>query len=161
MRRRAGSRGYTTVELMVAIFLAFIVVLALGRIILANQRSWEWGRDKAVLQANLTEALEGVSRSVHAARTLEVILHGGVPSEVRTYDETGALVHTFMTATVGTEVRLQRDGTDLVARKCTYFRAIPDNDTTSVTLVLELEDKAGSRVRATTRAAIRNRFFQY
>jgi Tfp pilus assembly protein PilW len=73
VRGRGGSAGYTLIELAVGGFLALFVVLALGHVILQNQRSWEWGRDKAVLQQNATEGIEWMARAVRAARRLEVI----------------------------------------------------------------------------------------
>jgi hypothetical protein len=161
--RRSSGRAVHDLELMIGISLALIVVLALGRIVLASQRSWEWGRDKTVLQANVTEALEWMSRSVHAARTVEVYAHSGVNDEFRTYDETGALVHTFRRA-VGVS-RLQMDGADLVDRPCTRFVVTPNADSTSLTLDLELVILHGvdvqTRVAATTRATVRNRFFTF
>ncbi len=156
-RRVSDGGGFTMIELTVAILLSLFVVLALGKIILASQRSWEWGRDKAVLQQNDTEVLEWMSRSVRAARTLRVVSS----SELRTYDEGNNLAHTFKLATVSGVPKLQQDGIDMTPRKCTQFVVTPDPDTTSVQLTVELEDKAGNRVAAMTRPAIRNRFFEY
>lgn len=145
------------VELAVAVFLSFFVVLALGQIILTSQRSWEWGRDKAVLQQNATEALEWMSRSVRSAHTLRVVS----ATEFRTYDENNALVHTFRLATVSGVPKLQQDGNVLAPRKCTLFDVVPDPDTTSVKMTVELEDNTGNRVAALTRSAIRSRYLQY
>lgn len=161
MRRGDGRSGFTLIEMMIGLSLALIVVFALGRIVLANQRAWEWGRDKTVLQANVTEALEWMSRSVHAARTLDVAAHSGVNDELRTYDETGALVHTYRRVVVSGVGRLQQDGADLVDRPCTRFIVTPNVDTTSVTLDLELKSKTNALVAATTRATVRNRFFTF
>jgi Tfp pilus assembly protein PilW len=155
MIRRRARDGYTIVELMIGVFLALIVVLALGRIILANQRSWEWGRDKTVLQANSTEALEWMSRQVRAARRIEIVS----ASEFRTYDENDALAHTYRRAVVSGEGRLQQDGASLVGRPCTAFAVA--GDSANVTMRLELQDKSGNKVSATTRATVRNRSFEY
>jgi Tfp pilus assembly protein PilV len=166
MRSASSRSGFTMMELTVAVFLAFVVVLALGRIILASQQSWEWGRDKAVLQQNASEALEWMARSVRAARRLQVI----AGNQLRTYDENGVLVHTYRVVTVAGVPKLQEDGHDLTARECTLFTVTPDPDTTSVTLQVELaaltRNKSGAqvelaRVKAMTRPAIRNRFFEY
>jgi hypothetical protein len=48
-----------------------------------------------------------------------------------------------------------------VARPCVAFVVSPDRDSTSVTLEVELEDGAGNRVRAMTRAAARNRIYEF
>jgi len=113
MRRRwRSSRGLTLVELMIASFLAFLVVLAMGRIIQANLRAWEWGRDKAVLQANATEAIEWMARQVRAAHHVAVVS----TNEFQTFDSDGTLLHTYRRQVVSGEGRLQQDGTDLVDR---------------------------------------------
>lgn len=145
------------IEMTIAVFLTFFVVLVMGRVVLQNQRSFGWGRDKVILQQNVTEACEWMARTVRSARTLRVIS----ASEVRAYDETGALIHTFRRFTVNGVPRLQQDGADLVGRKCTRFVVTPDNDTTSITLSVELEDGSGNRVAALTRAALRNRTFEF
>jgi Tfp pilus assembly protein PilV len=144
--------GFTTIELLIASVIALVVVIAMGYLILQNQRSWEWGRDKTVLQQNTTEALEWMARSVRAARVLNVVSD----SKFMTYNEDLVLVHTYEVVEVDGDNWLQEDGNDLVDRVCTNFEVIPDDDTTSVTLVLELKDEAGNLVAATTRAATRN-----
>jgi len=156
MIRRRDRRGFTLVEMMIACFLSLVVVLAMGKIMQQNVKSWQQGRDKAVLQQNVTEALEWMTRWVRAARTITVVSS----SEFRCYDETGTLTHTFRRIAAGGG-RLQQDGADLVDRKCPSFTVAPDADTTRLTIVLELEDGAANRVAATTTAAIRNRYFEY
>jgi hypothetical protein len=138
---------------MIAAFVAIIVVLALGKIILTSMESWEWGRDKAVLQQDVTFALEDMARSVRAAHFINM------PSDstFQTFDEESLLVHTYSKDSD----RVQVDGVDLVDRDCTRFIVTPDSDTTSLTIDLELEDKVGSLVRAQTRAAVRNRHLEF
>lgn len=157
MIRGNSQQGHSTIELVVAAFVALVVVMSMGYLILQNQRSWEWGRDKAVLQQNTTEALERMARSVRAARTLVV------ESDIKflTYDENGVLDHTYERAVIGVEGRLREDGSDLVDRRCVRFQVAPDEDTTSVSLLLELEDNAFNRVAATTRATLRNRDYEF
>ena len=157
MMRRGRSKGFTMIEMMVAIFLSLIVIFAIGSILTASQRAWAWGRDKAVLQANSTEALEWIARSVRASRSLQVVS----ADQFSTYDENGALVHTYRRFMVDGVGRLQEDGADLVARTCNRFTVTPDPDTTSLTLALELQDASGNSILAMTRAAIRNRSFEF
>ncbi len=156
--RTAGRRaGFTMIELMIALVLALIVVLAMARIILANQRAWEWGRDKVVLQQNVTEALEQMERSVRAANRLSVV----GSTEFRTYDRHAVLLHTYRLVQVGADWRLREDGRDLVDRSCSRFNVLPGSDTTNVTIDVEFIDNSGDRVAATTRAAVRNRTFVF
>ncbi len=154
---RRAHRGYTLVELTVALVIGLFVVLVLGRIVLSSQSSWRSGHDKAVLQQNTTEALEWMARSIRAARTIAVV----DSTEFSTYDETGALVHTYRAALVGGQYRLQEDGINLVDRVCTRFRCDADDDTTSLTITVEFEDSYGFRVGGKTRAAIRNQSFEF
>lgn len=156
-RRLQRERGAALVEFVVAGFIGLIVVLALGRIVLMNARAWGWGRDKAELQANATEALEWMERSVREARRVAV----DSPTQFRTYDSLGNLVHTYSRETSSGEMRLREDGHDLSARTCTQFSVTPDNDTTSVTLQFELEDHSGNRVAVLTRAARRNIYYEF
>jgi prepilin-type N-terminal cleavage/methylation domain-containing protein len=157
MSVQSDQRGVTLIELSLALVVGLLVVLALGRIVLANQRSWEQGRDKTELQQNTTEALEWMARSVRSARTVAVI----DTTEFRTYDAAGSLVHTYeLVAGVG-QPRLHEDGSELTDRPCTLFYVLPDADTTGVTLTIELEDRAGNRVAAQTRATLRNQSFQF
>jgi type II secretory pathway pseudopilin PulG len=155
MSDRRTGRGFTLVELTIGLFLGLLIIIMLGRIILTSQRTWGWGRDKVTLQQNVTEAVEGMARSVRAARTLVVV----GDDEFQTYDEDSVLVHTYLLD--GASERLLQDGVPLVDRKCTVFRCTPDDDTTSIGLEVELEDDSSNRVAAQTRAAIRNRSLQY
>ncbi|MCK4412103.1 MAG: hypothetical protein KAY32_01030 [Candidatus Eisenbacteria sp.] len=149
---RGHQSGLTIVELTVALFLGLLVVLALGRIILASQSSWEQGRDKVVLQQNVTEALEGMARSIRAARQVVVVSS----DQFETYDETGALVHTYAAIGSGASRRLQQDGVDFVDRQCVQFGVTPNADTTSLSILLELANPDGVRIGAETRAVPRN-----
>jgi hypothetical protein len=156
-RRPRRTRGVALIEFVVAGFIGLLVVLALGRIVLMNGRAWGWGRDKAELQANATEALEWMARSVREARRVIV----DSPTQFRTYDSQGNLVHTFSRQTSNGEMRLREDDHDLSARTCTQLAVTPDNDTTSVTLRFELQDHSGNRVSVLTRAARRNIVYEF
>lgn len=154
--RKSGSAGYTLLELMVASFLSLFVLLALGKLILVNQQSWEWGRDKSVLQQNASLTLERVSARVRAARTIAVV----DSTEFRCYDATGSLTDVFRRV-VNSGGRLQHNGLAMVDRECPAFVVTTDDDTTSVTVQLVLADNSGERVTALTRAAIRNQSFEF
>jgi Tfp pilus assembly protein PilV len=153
LAKKRSREGATMVEVMIATVIALVLVLVLGWLLMASQSTWESGRDKTELQANTTEALEWMARSIRESRRLTVVN----TSEFWTFDETGSLVHTYRLDTSGTEPRLQVDGQDLATRHCTQFMISADDDTTSLTLVLELEDRDGDRVIGMTRVALRNR----
>lgn len=148
-----SREGATMVEFMIATVIALILVLVLGWLLMSSQRTWESGRDKSELQANTTEALEWMARSIRESRRLTLVNS----NEFWTHDETGGLAHTYRLDNTGVEPRLQQDGQDLATRHCTQFTVTADDDTTSLTLVLELEDSDGDRVLGMTRVALRNR----
>lgn len=156
-RRERGQAGFTILEMMIAMTIGLFVVIALGRIIVASQESWEWGRDKVVLQQNVQESLAWVTQAVRAASSLSV----PDSNQVRTYDSTGALLHTYRRLSVSGVYRLQQDGQNLTPRTCTRFRVLPNADTTSVTLTLELQDNENERVCDMTRITVRGRTFAY
>ena len=162
MRRRPfpacrRCEGFALVELMVALILGLIVVLAMGRIILVNQSAWGQGRDKTILQQNVTEAMEWMIRSVREAHSLALISS----QEYRTYDRSGTLLHTYRRDTATAPAVLRRDGIDLISRPCTQFAVTANADTTCLTIQLELADQAGDRVATTIRAAIRNAHLEF
>ncbi|MBI5836770.1 MAG: hypothetical protein HZB25_05975 [Candidatus Eisenbacteria bacterium] len=157
MRRPGRDAGYTMVELAVALLISFVVVMALGRIVITSQKSWEWGRDKVVLQQNTAEALAWMTRSIRTARSVAVV----DTSQFRTYDADGALAHTFRRVSSGGQWRLQQDGADMVARACSRFRVTPNGDTTSLTLTLALQDSARDVVTDMTRVTLRGRTFEF
>ena len=157
MRSPRSRQGLTLIEFVVAGSIALLVVIVLGRIVLSNKTAFDWNVDKTLLQQNATEAVEKMARSVRAARTLAVTSS----SAFSTYDETGALAHTYMRSLVSGEWRIREDGHDLVERACTRFAVVPDEDTTSVKMTLELEDGSGNRVEVGTQVTMRNRHYEF
>lgn len=153
MKPPQGPAGFTLIEAVIATSLGLIVVLAMGSLMLVGQKSWEWGRDRAVLQQNAADAMEWMARAIRSARSLEVVN----PAEFRTYDAGGGLVHTFRRVVVEGIPRLQQDGADLIPRRCSLFVITPDDDTTSISIEMVIEDELGNVVAASTRSAVRNR----
>jgi len=154
--KSSNQRGYTLLELMVAGMLSMFVLLALGKLILVNQQSWEWGRDKTVLQQNASLTLERISARVRAARSIAV----ADSTEFRCYDATGSVTDVFRRV-VNSGGRLQHNGLDMVDRTCNAFIVTTDDDTTSVTIQIELADNSDERITAMTRTAIRNQSFTF
>ena len=150
---RTPNSGYTLVEMVIALSIAFIVVLVIGKMMLTNQSMWKAGNDKVQLQRNLSEVLVRLENSVRNSRSLELVDDG----EFRTRDESGAWSHSYRRRrVVGGGYRLQEDGDNLSNWNCIRFECSTNDDTTCLTFVLELENEAGNRITAMTRAAIRN-----
>ncbi|HPF71537.1 MAG TPA: prepilin-type N-terminal cleavage/methylation domain-containing protein [Candidatus Krumholzibacteria bacterium] len=156
--RRPARGGFTIVEMVIALMIALIVVLAMGRLLVVNQNAWNDGRDKAQLQQNLSEVLDRMVRSVRGARTVAVVDAG----EFRTYDAAGGLVHTYALVRVGDLPGvLQEDGVALTTRRCAAFTCAANGDNTSLTLAVTLLDDADNEVSRTTRVTIRNRTIEF
>jgi type II secretory pathway component PulJ len=155
VRRR---EGFTMMELMIALLIAFIVVLAIGKLMVVNQTSFGQGREKAQLQQNATEVLDRIARSVRGARTLDLV----GPDEFRTYDAAGSLAHTYRRIQEGgLPGILQQDGRPLTSQECTIFACSMNDDETMLTLDLELRDAVGNIVNRTTRITVRNRTLEF
>lgn len=153
MELTRGRSGYTIIELVVALGISLIVVLALGRIMLVNQASFRQGRDKVLLQQNASEALERMAHSIRSARDLQVVS----ATEFRTYDAAGALAHTYKRLSTAAGQRLQEDGRDLSSQACAAFSCTANADTTSLTLSLQFQNEDGEQVARQTRVTLRNR----
>ncbi|MBD3236651.1 MAG: hypothetical protein GF330_08100 [Candidatus Eisenbacteria bacterium] len=152
MTRRTRQDGYTLVEFVVGGFVGLVVVIALGHLLLANQRSWHAGQEKVRLQQNASQAADRISRAVRAAHRLAVV----DGDELRIFDAQGVQQIRYRCVGHAGEGRLRENGRDLVAQRCRRFRVVPDADTTSVGLEIELENEAGQRVAVATRVARRN-----
>jgi hypothetical protein len=151
------EEGFTLVETVIGLFLSLIVVLALGGVMLLNQRAYGWGRDKIFLQQNVSESLERLAQLVRMSARLRAVS----PVELWTYDESGVQTHTVRRAVVAGEGRLQVDGSDIVDRSCTLLDVQPNGDTTAVTITLELGDDSGNLVQFRTQSALRSRDFEF
>lgn len=153
MELTRGRSGYTIVELVVALGISLIVVLALGRVMLVNQSSFRQGRDKVLLQQNASEALERMAHSIRAARELQLVS----ATEFRTYDASGALVHTYRRQLTAAGQRLLEDGQELSSQHCAALSCAANGDTTSLTISLLLENGDGEQVARQSRITLRNR----
>ena len=155
--RRRGRTGFTMIEMVVALFISLIVVAALGKVMLVNSRSWKLGNEKVLLQTNVSDAVDRMSRSIRSARRLQVIS----ATEFRTYDTAGALKHTYRRYQTAGGLRLQEDGLDLTPQACNSFACTANADTTSLTISLQLQNADGELVARQTRITVRNRTMSF
>ncbi len=152
-----GRGGFALLELMIALVLGLVVVLAMGRIILVNQSSWNMGRDKAVLQQNVSESMEWMLRSIREAGSIDLVSN----QEFRTYDRQANLLHVYRLDTGAAPPMLLRDGTALIDRRCTQFNVAANSDTTCLTIDLEFADATDTRVAASVRGTLRNATLEF
>lgn len=151
--------GVGLIEMMLALSLLLVAIVLLGRIMLIGMAAWERGRDKTVLQANATEAVERMARQIRSGAAVSLT---GAP-EVAVLDRSGAEIARFARVEVDGRWKLREEigDRDVTGRECTAFAAATDDDTTSITLTVEFADDSGNQVAATVRAAVRNRHFVF
>jgi competence protein ComGC len=150
--RRRSHHGYTVVELMLALFIAFIVMLGIGKMMVINQKMWQAGAEQVQLQQEVSHVLERLGSSIRNAHSLE----SNRSDEFLTRSSDGTLKHRYDLSPSSEGYRLQEDGKDLCEASCLSFECAPNADNTYLLLTIELEDRAGNRVSGMTRVAVRN-----
>lgn len=154
---RRAQRGITLIELMVALTASAIVLLALGNVVLVNQKAVGWSQDRAELQGHTTVVMSRIARSVRGAN--QVVVSNA--NTFRLYDLNGTLTHTYALVSAADGPRLQLNGADMADQNCTRFTVTPNADTTSVTLDLELTSTDGVTLGELSTVSIRNRTLEF
>jgi prepilin-type N-terminal cleavage/methylation domain-containing protein len=150
MTRRGG---FTFVELVIAVFLGGIVMMAGGVIYLVNSRSFREGREKAILQQNAAWCLEAIARDARGAA--RATFPSG--SRIVLYDEDGVKIAEWRREVLGDQARLKREAQYMAPQTCSALTFAPGNaDTSTVTITLEMEDAAQNRVQLSSQVALRN-----
>jgi len=140
-------------ELMVALVASFIVVLALGKLVLVNQQAWRDCRDRALLQQNLSQVLDWFALDVRGATRID--LQG--TTGFRLLDAAGRQLHAYTLQTTQGDTLLQRDGRVIAPRTCHRFSVQANRDTTALTITVGLRGENGKRIVGSTIIAVRNR----
>ena len=151
------ARGFTTIELMVASLIALFVALAAGSILFSSQRSHRQGQDKLVMQQEATRAVEQIARDIRRSRWVD--WNSGVPSRIALRDHFGALIRVYDRGAVAGVQKARQDGAALTDHECTQLTFTANSDTTTLSIQLELRDRAGNKVKVESKASIRNRPF--
>jgi type II secretory pathway pseudopilin PulG len=119
--------GLTMIELLVALSLAVIVVIAVGSVYLTNQRSFRQGREKLLTQQNLSWCMEEVARDLRRAWRADRVN----AQKIVLYDTDGLVFATWELGSEGGQDRLLRNGTAQAPEQCTalaFTVAAPDTD---------------------------------
>jgi Tfp pilus assembly protein PilV len=155
--RRPGQLGLTLIEMMVAILASVIVVLSLSRMAVSNQRMISGGFDQAYLQQEMARLLERVTRDVHVAHAVAV----SGATEFRTFNASGAVLHTYRSNTADGSTRFQRDGVALTDRNCGALNVTSNADSTTLDIDLTLVDAEGNESSGFTQVCVRNRALEF
>ncbi|MFZ2148050.1 MAG: prepilin-type N-terminal cleavage/methylation domain-containing protein [Sedimentisphaerales bacterium] len=84
--KRKGQKGFTLIELIIAIITGTIVILAAGSILFFGNRYWSNAWKKTNLQRDASYAMFRISRSIQAGRSAELEDAG---QGLRIYNEGG------------------------------------------------------------------------
>lgn len=153
IRKRRHPAGMTFVEFMVAALLASVVALAAGVLYLTNQRSFRQGREKLLVQQNVTFCIEEMARDIRRAWRADHVNS----AKIVLYDVGGVAYSTWELAVVDGENRLVRNGLSFAPEECTELEfTVLEPDTSALGMTLELQDDAENRVKVESQAALRN-----
>lgn len=153
IRNGRHPAGLTFVEFIVAAFLASVVVAAAGLIYLTNQRSFRQGREKLLVQQNVSYCVEQMTRDIHEAWRADHVND----NKIVLYDVGGLVKSTWELGTVNGENRVFRNGIAVAPETCTDLEfTVLAPDTSVLGMTLELEDASLNRVKVESRAELRN-----
>ncbi len=150
--RRSGQRGNTLVEMLMALVLVAFVALTAMFVYLVNQRAFQTGKEKLVLQQNASWCLESLNRDIREAWRVDVV----GSDRLVLYDVSGSITNTWEAGTVDGVVRLKRNSLAMAPEECTLLLFDANADTSAVGVEMEFMDAAENRVRLAGRTALRN-----
>lgn len=156
-RPRSPQSGLTLVELMIAIFISSVVVLALGRFVVSHERMIIGGRNQAYLQQEMSRMFDTLGRDIHSSHAV----YANGTSQFSTYDRDGSVLHVYAKTASGGSYRLTRDGTALTDRACRMLNITTDADSTVLDLSLSLADVSGNQADGYIRLCVRNRALEF
>ena len=70
--KRKGQKGFTLIELIIAMFTSTIVIVAAGSILFYGQKSWNNTWERANLQRDASYAMQRMSRPIKAGTSARV-----------------------------------------------------------------------------------------
>ena len=150
--RRSGQRGNTLVEMLMALVLVAFVALTAMFVYLVNQRAFQTGKEKLVLQQNASWCLENLNRDIREAWRVDLV----GSDRLVLYDVSGSITNTWEAGTVDGVVRLKRNSLAMAPEECTLLLFDANADTSAVGVEMEFMDAAENRVRLAGRTALRN-----
>ncbi|MBC8470596.1 MAG: prepilin-type N-terminal cleavage/methylation domain-containing protein [Planctomycetes bacterium] len=117
--KRKRQKGFTLIELVIAIFTGTIVIVAAGMILFFGQRTWNSTWDRTNLQRDASYAMSRMTRDIKAGVSAQVesngdglkIFNGG--DWVRFFTTSGAAMLTLKSETGGTSYQTALYGTVL------------------------------------------------
>jgi type II secretory pathway pseudopilin PulG len=144
------------IELMISIVLLSLFLAGVATVFLANQNAFARGRDKVVLQQNVTWASEYITRTLRYARTVTI---AGGNSDLSAYDFEGNLICRYYRDSGASKLMFEVAGQparELLPEKVNSLAFTPNGDTTRVQYVFEAEDRNYNKVVIRSSAKLRN-----
>lgn len=90
--KRKGQKGFTLIELTIAMFTGAIVIVATGSILFYGQRSWNNTWERVNLQRDASYAMQRMSRAIKAGTSAKVEAEG---KDLRIYNDTEGVWRSF------------------------------------------------------------------
>ncbi len=151
---RPDRRGLTVIEMLVASMLGIILIMALGQLILTNERTWSASRNKVELQQELNRALDRMSRAVREAHSIAVV----DDDHFQTLDRDGVVRYEYQLDHDG---QLWENETALTECTCLQFQVSANGDQTGLDLRVRFGDDTGNGAEAQTWVTVRNRALSF
>jgi len=148
-----GRRGFTLIEILIAIAIFAFLLVLMGVGYLASAKAWEQGRVKLTMQQEATFGLEQVARDIRASRSVSRIS----ATELRCFDEDSTETARYTFASIGGKNYVLRSGTKLVDKECTFLNFNYNAGDGVVEFQIELKDPGSNKVRVDSKANLRNR----
>jgi hypothetical protein len=141
------------IELLVALSLVIVVVVAAGFLYVTNQRSFRQGREKLLVQQNVSWCVEEVARDLRRAWRVDHV----DAQKIVLYDVVGVAFATWELGSEGGQDRLLRNGTAQAPEQCTRLTfSVEAPDTSAIGVDLELADASDNRVALGDLVHLRN-----
>jgi prepilin-type N-terminal cleavage/methylation domain-containing protein len=104
--KRKGQKGFTLIELTIAMFTGAIVIVATGSILFYGQRSWNNTWERANLQRDASYAMQRVSRAIKAGTSAKVEAEG---KGLRIYNDVEGVWRRFFVQSAANNLMLKTE----------------------------------------------------
>ncbi len=137
--KRKGQKGFTLIELIIAMFTSTIVIVAAGSILFYGQKSWNKTLQKVNLQREASYAMKRMTRTIKAGTSAQVLANGKILS---VYNDLEGNWRSFFVRPAPEELTLK---TEIIGENNTEATILDDNvedvlfNVTGTTVSIELK----------------------
>jgi hypothetical protein len=153
--RLGREDGFSIVEMAVSAVIATIFMLTAGTAYIVNQKSYKANDEKRELQQNVAHIMEMMERQIRGSARA-VIPSPPNNNRVELLDTQDQVITRFRLNTVSGIDRIFQDNALLARQKLITLTFVPNHDTSTVTINLNLEDENFNKVAMKSSATLRN-----